>query len=177
VPGKMPGFVPPCLPELWERSPDSDRCTKSSTTVSAANPYPRRRFKACTRRGNDWSHRFKRFSEQTELLSTRSAILDGEVVAESESGHSDSARSKKIQTRTMLTDSSHVFDLSYLDDLRAAKLIVGSERSLPYRQGLGSHPLRCVQSFRPASVRRRSPILSLWGVALQVGSVKPAQII
>jgi bifunctional non-homologous end joining protein LigD len=60
--GRFPGFVEPCLPELWERSPDSEHWVheikhdgyRLQIHVSDSG------IQAFTRRGNDWSERFTR---------------------------------------------------------------------------------------------------------------------
>ena len=125
---KMPGFVEPCLPELWERSPDSEHWIheikhdgyRLQIHLDDAG------MKAFTRRGNDWSHRFKPILASVGLLNTKSAIIDGEVVVETETGHSDFGGLEE-DLGAGRTDRLvfHAFDLLYLDahDLRAVPLI------------------------------------------------------
>jgi bifunctional non-homologous end joining protein LigD len=80
-----------------------------------------------TRRGYDWSDRFRHIVRAAGELVTHGAILDGEVIVPTEDGHSDfaaleSALSKKEASNDLVF---YAFDILYLEmfDLRGCTLL------------------------------------------------------
>jgi bifunctional non-homologous end joining protein LigD len=78
-----------------------------------------------SRRGNDWTKRFRKIADDAWHISAGSAIIDGEVVVPSESGTTDFSvlqnELKGNSTKIVLV----AFDLLYLNgyDLRRLPLI------------------------------------------------------
>ena len=123
-----PGFVEPALATEIERVPRGDRWIHEikfdgyRVQLHIANEA----IKIFTRRGNDWTNRFRKVADEAWHIAARSAIIDGEIVAPAENGTTDfsvlqnelKGRSKKI---VMVA-----FDLLYLNgqDLRKLPLTV-----------------------------------------------------
>ncbi|MGY3610811.1 MULTISPECIES: non-homologous end-joining DNA ligase [unclassified Bradyrhizobium] len=121
-----PGFIEPALATEIERVPSGARWIHEikfdgyRVQVHLANET----IKVFTRRGHDWTHRFRRIADDAWHISAGSAIVDGEVVAPAEDGTTDfsvlqselKGRSKKIVLVA--------FDLLYLNghDLRKLSL-------------------------------------------------------
>jgi bifunctional non-homologous end joining protein LigD len=81
-------------------------------------------IKVFTRRGNDWTKRFRKIADDAWHISAGSAIIDGEVVVPAENGTTDFAvlqnELKGKSTKIVLVG----FDLLYLNgfDLRQLSL-------------------------------------------------------
>ncbi len=79
-----------------------------------------------TRRGNDWTDRFRPVAEALDSLKLRNAVLDGEVVSLDAHGISNFQQLQNLMKRGDKKDLVYyVFDLPYLDgyDLTEAPLI------------------------------------------------------
>ena len=81
--------------------------------------------KVFTRRGHDWTNRFRKIADDAWHIAARSAIIDGEVVVPAEDGSTDFSvlqnELKGKSTKIVLV----AFDLLYLNghDLRKLPLI------------------------------------------------------
>jgi bifunctional non-homologous end joining protein LigD len=100
--------------------------TKSSSTATGVQVHIHDgQVKVFTRRGNDWTKRFRKIAADASEVDAGSAILDGEVVVPSASGVSDFSvlqnELKGRSTKIVLV----VFDLLYLNghDLRKLPLL------------------------------------------------------
>jgi bifunctional non-homologous end joining protein LigD len=93
--------------------------------LSRPGSYPRWRGEGFTRRGNDWTKRFRKIASDASEIDVGSAILNGEVVVPSASGVSDFSvlqnELKGRSTKIVLV----AFDLLYLNghDLRKLSLL------------------------------------------------------
>src|SRR5438270_10765146 len=121
-----PGFIEPALATSVEKVPSGDRWLHEikfdgyRVQLHIANDD----IKLFTRRGLDWTKRFKKIVADAYLINAGSAIIDGEIVVPAEDGTTDfsvlqnelKGRSKKI---VMVA-----FDLLYLNgyDLRTLPL-------------------------------------------------------
>lgn len=78
-----------------------------------------------TRRGNDWTKRFKKIADDAFLISARSAIIDGEVIVPQAYGRSDFSVLRNELRGTSRTLVMVAFDLLHLNgyDLRKLPLI------------------------------------------------------
>jgi bifunctional non-homologous end joining protein LigD len=122
----FPGFIEPALATSIERAPSGERWIHEikfdgyRVQVHLANEA----IKVFTRRGNDWTKRFRKIANDAWHISAGSAIIDGEVVAPSEDGTTDFSvlqnELKGTSTKIVLV----AFDLLYLDgyDLRGLPL-------------------------------------------------------
>jgi bifunctional non-homologous end joining protein LigD len=124
VKASFPGFIPPALASRIEKVPSGDRWIHEikfdgyRVQLHTANDD----IKVFTRRGNDWTKRFRKVAADAHLISAKSAIIDGEVVAPAADGTTDfsvlqnelKGKSEKI---VMVA-----FDLLYLDGQDVRKL-------------------------------------------------------
>jgi hypothetical protein len=118
--------------------------------------------KVFTRRGNDWTNRFKKIADDAWHINAGSAIIDGEVVVPSQNGTTDFAvlqnELKGKSTKIVMV----AFDLLYLNgydlrhcwlrssigqsQLRARSAILSSRAcERIYELGLGSNFSGCVR--------------------------------
>ncbi|MGY3607700.1 MULTISPECIES: non-homologous end-joining DNA ligase [unclassified Bradyrhizobium] len=121
-----PGFIDPALATEIERVPTGARWIHEIKFDGyRAQPHiANEAVKIFTRRGHDWTHRFRKIADDAWHIPASSAIIDGEVVAPAADGITDfsvlqnelKGRSKKIVLI--------VFDLLYLNghDLRKLPL-------------------------------------------------------
>ncbi|ESX91417.1 RNA ligase family protein [Mesorhizobium sp. LNJC403B00] len=82
--------------------------------------------RAFTRRGYDWSHRYKRIVQAAASLPVKSAIIDGEAVVLGDTGLPDyQALERELGNPSSLRMTLYAFDLLYLDgrDLREQPLV------------------------------------------------------
>jgi bifunctional non-homologous end joining protein LigD len=100
--GPYPGFVEPALASSMAKVPAGDRWIHEvkfdgyRVQVHLANGV----VKVFTRRGNDWTSRFKKIAGDAWHISAGSAIIDGEVIVPSETGVSDfSVLQRKLRER------------------------------------------------------------------------------
>ncbi len=127
VKAPFPGFIEPALAASIEKVPTGERWVHEikfdgyRVQVHLANTE----VKVFTRRGHDWTHRFKKIASDAWHISAGSAIVDGEVVAPAADGSTDfSVLQNELKGR-----SSKIvmvaFDLLYLNgyDLRKMPLI------------------------------------------------------
>jgi bifunctional non-homologous end joining protein LigD len=122
-----PGFIEPGLASPIERVPAGERWVHEikfdgyRVQVHLANES----IKVFTRRGNDWTKRFKKIAVDAWHISAGSAIIDGEVVVPAADGTTDFSvlqnELKGASTKIVLV----AFDLLYLNgyDLRKLPLI------------------------------------------------------
>ncbi|MHC2337160.1 non-homologous end-joining DNA ligase [Bradyrhizobium sp. USDA 4454] len=138
---RFPGFIAPALATPIDKVPSGARWIHEikfdgyRVQAHLANEEVR----VYTRRGNDWTKRFKKIAEDAWHISAASAIIDGEIVVPSPDGTTDfSVLQNELRghsTRIVLV----AFDLLYLNgrDLRKLplkarkavlkKLIAGTE--------------------------------------------------
>jgi bifunctional non-homologous end joining protein LigD len=87
----FPGFIEPALATSIEKVPSGDRWIHEikfdgyRVQVHLANTE----VKVFTRRGHEWTHRFKKIASDAWHIGAGSAIIDGEVVAPAADGGTD----------------------------------------------------------------------------------------
>jgi bifunctional non-homologous end joining protein LigD len=120
---RLPDFVPPCLATLHESPPQGDQWLHEikldGYRLQARLDHGKVRL--LTRKGLNWTHRFKPIAQAVAPLDAVSALIDGELVAEDDHGISSFSL-----LQNDLKDSRYdrlryqAFDLLYLDgrDLR-----------------------------------------------------------
>jgi bifunctional non-homologous end joining protein LigD len=122
----FPGFIEPAPASSIEKVPAGARWIHEAkfdgyrVQVHLANAA----VKIFTRRGNDWTSRFKKIADDAWHISAGSAIIDGEVIVPSENGVSDfSVLQNELRGRSNKL-VLYAFDLLYLNgfDLRKAPL-------------------------------------------------------
>jgi bifunctional non-homologous end joining protein LigD len=91
VKAPVPGFVEPALATSIERVPSGERWIHEikfdgyRAQLHIANDA----IRVFTRRGNDWTKRFKKIAGDAFLISAGSAIVDGEIVVPAADGTTD----------------------------------------------------------------------------------------
>src|SRR4030081_2243148 len=88
-----PGFIEPALATSIDKVPGGDRWVHEIKFDGYRVQVHLRdaAVKVFTRRGNDWTNRFRKIASDAWHVSAGSAIIDGEVVAPAENGTTDFA--------------------------------------------------------------------------------------
>jgi bifunctional non-homologous end joining protein LigD len=93
VKAPFPGFIEPALATSAEKVPSGERWIHETkfdgyrVQVHLVNEA----VKVFTRRGNDWTKRFRKIADDAWHISAGSAIIDGEAVVPAENGTTDFA--------------------------------------------------------------------------------------
>jgi bifunctional non-homologous end joining protein LigD len=144
----FPGFIEPALATLVDKAPSGDRWIHEikfdgyRVQVHLANTE----IKVFTRRGHDWTHRFKKVASDAWHIAAGSAIIDGEVVVPAADGTTDFSilqnELKGRSTKIVMV----AFDLLYLNgyDLRKLPLI---ERKALLRKTIDKTDIQFSDSF------------------------------
>ena len=127
VKAPFPGFIRPALATSMDRVPRGDRWIHEikfdgyRVQLHIVNEGAR----VFTRRGNDWTKRFKKIADDAFLINARSAIIDGEVIVPQANGTSDFSVLQNELRGTSKKIVMVAFDLLYLNgyDLRKAPLV------------------------------------------------------
>src|ERR1700704_1804136 len=143
-----PGFIEPALATSIDKVPSGERWLHEikfdgyRVQLHLAN----NEIKVYTRRGNDWTKRFKKIADEAWHIGAGSAIIDGEIVVPAADGTTDfsvlqielKGKSKKI---VMVA-----FDLLYLNgyDLRKLPLI---ERKAMLKKLIAKTAIQFSESF------------------------------
>ncbi|WP_441268101.1 non-homologous end-joining DNA ligase [Bradyrhizobium sp. 215_C5_N1_1] len=127
VKAPFPGFIEPALAASIDRVPSGERWIHEikfdgyRVQVHLANEAAR----VFTRRGHDWTKRFKKVADDAWHIKASSAIIDGEVVVPAADGSTDFSvlqnELKGTSTKIVLV----AFDLLYLNgrDIRKVPLL------------------------------------------------------
>ncbi|MBW7965338.1 non-homologous end-joining DNA ligase [Bradyrhizobium sp. BR 10261] len=123
----FPGFIEPVLAEQVDRVPRGDRWIHEVKydgyrgQLHIANHDVR----IYTRRGLDWTKRFRKVAHDADLIGASSTIIDGEIVVPGQGGKTDFAVLQKSLTGKADNLKMVAFDLLYLDgrDLRQMPLL------------------------------------------------------
>jgi bifunctional non-homologous end joining protein LigD len=123
----FPGFIEPALASSIEKVPNGDRWIHEikfdgyRVQLHMVNES----IRVFTRRGNDWTKRFKKIANDAFLINAASAIIDGEIVVPATDGTTDFSVLQN-QLRGKSDEIVMVaFDLLYLNgyDLRKLPLM------------------------------------------------------
>jgi bifunctional non-homologous end joining protein LigD len=144
----FPGFIPPALATKVDKVPNDARWLHEikfdgyRVQLRIANDD----IKVFTRRGYDWTNRFRKVAGDAYLINAGSAIIDGEVVVPAADGTTDFSvlqnELKGKSTRIVLV----AFDLLYLNgrDLRKLPLV---ERKAVLKKLIEKTPIQFSESF------------------------------
>src|SRR3954447_6416858 len=129
---RFPGFIEPALATSIENVPSGDRWIHEikfdgyRVQLHIANDD----IKIFTRRGNDWTNRFRKIASDAWHINAGSAIIDGEVVVPAEDGTTDFSvlqnELKGKSTKIVLV----AFDLLYLNGRDLCKLPLVERKAL-----------------------------------------------
>jgi bifunctional non-homologous end joining protein LigD len=127
VKARLPGFIEPALATSIEKVPSGDRWIHEikfdgyRVQVHLANEAA----KIFTRRGHDWTKRFRKVAHDAWRIKASSAVVDGEIVVPAENGTTDFSvlqnELKGSSKRIVLV----AFDMLYLNgrDMRKLPLV------------------------------------------------------
>jgi bifunctional non-homologous end joining protein LigD len=127
VKAAFPGFISPALATKIDKPPTGDRWVHEikfdgyRVQLHIANDDS----KIFTRRGNDWTKRFRKVAADAYLINAKSAIIDGEIVVPAADGTTDFS---VLQNELKGTSDKIVmvaFDILYLNgqDIRKLPLL------------------------------------------------------
>jgi bifunctional non-homologous end joining protein LigD len=132
VKAPFPGFVKPALATSIERVPNGERWIHEvkfdgyRVQLHIANDA----INVFTRRGNDWTRRFKKIAGDAFLISAGSAIIDSEIVVPAADGTTDFS----VPQNQLRGNSGKIvmvaFDLLYLNGCDLRKLPLLQRRAL-----------------------------------------------
>ncbi|HTJ02037.1 MAG TPA: DNA ligase D [Methylovirgula sp.] len=123
----LPDFVEPCLATLTDTAPESANWIHEIKFdgYRLQARLNRGKAKLLTRKGLDWTHKFRGIADAIDELPVNSALIDGELVVEDENGVSSfSLLQQELKSGRQDRLIYYVFDLLYCDgsDLRALPL-------------------------------------------------------
>jgi bifunctional non-homologous end joining protein LigD len=159
VKAKFPGFIPPALATSITKVPTGEHWLHEikfdgyRVQLHIANET----VKVFTRRGHDWTNRFKKIAADAWHVTAGSAIVDGEVVVPAADGTTDFSvlqnELKGKSTKIVMV----AFDLLYLNgyDLRKLSLV---ERKALLKKIIAKTDIQFSESFesrRPRDVQAR----------------------
>jgi bifunctional non-homologous end joining protein LigD len=144
----FPGFVAPALATKVDKVPNDVRWLHEIKFDGyRVQPHiSNGDIKVFTRRGNDWTKRFRKIAGDLYLVNAGSAVIDGEVVVPAADGTTDFSvlqnELKGKSTRIVLV----AFDLLYLNgrDLRKLPLV---ERKAVLKKLIEKTPVQFSESF------------------------------
>jgi bifunctional non-homologous end joining protein LigD len=148
VKAAFPGFIEPALAPSIDKVPSGERWIHEikfdgyRVQVHLVNEA----IKIFTRRGNDWTKRFKKIADEAWHISVGSAIIDGEIVVPAANGSTDFSvlqnELKGKSTKIVMV----AFDLLYLNgyDLRKLPLI---ERKTHLKKLIAKTDIQFSESF------------------------------
>jgi bifunctional non-homologous end joining protein LigD len=144
----FPGFIEPALASSIEKVPAGVRWVHEIKFDGYRVQVHLRdaAVKVFTRRGNDWTNRFKKVASDAWNINAGSAIIDGEVVVPAADGTTDfSVLQNELKGRSNKIVLV-VFDLLYLNgyDLRKVPLV---ERKAMLKKILGDADIQFSESF------------------------------
>src|SRR4030081_2020628 len=143
-----PGFIEPALATSIDKVPGGERWVHEIKFDGYRVQVHLRdaAVKVFTRRGNDWTNRFRKIAGDAWHINAGSAIIDGEVVVPAANGTTDFSvlqnELKGRSTKIVLV----AFDLLYLNgyDLRAMPLV---ERKAQLKRIIAGTDLQFSESF------------------------------
>ncbi len=156
----LPDFIEPCLATLADNAPESANWIHEIKFdgYRLQARLDRGKAKLLTRKGLDWTHKFRGIADAVEELPADGALIDGELVVEDENGVSSfSLLQQELKSGRQDRLVYYVFDLLHLDgvDLRPLPLHERKEAlaGLIAKAGANS-PLRLSES-----IDERGPVL------------------
>ncbi|MEH2545619.1 hypothetical protein V1283_002264 [Bradyrhizobium sp. AZCC 2262] len=158
VKAPLPGFIEPALATSIEKVPSGRRWIHEvkfdgyRVQVHLANEAAR----LFTRRGHDWTHRFKKVAHDAWRIKASSAIVDGEIVVPAADGTTDFS-----VLQNELKDNSRkivlvAFDLLYLNDRDLRTAVIPEKGRAQENRRWHQHPVqRKFRDRRPRDDRPR----------------------
>jgi bifunctional non-homologous end joining protein LigD len=175
IKANYPGFIAPALATSITKVPSGERWIHEikfdgyRVQVHLANSS----VKVFTRRGHDWTNRFKKIADDAWHINAGSAIIDGEVIVPSEDGVSDfSVLQNELRGKSNKL-VLYAFDLLYLNgfDMRKAPLL---QRKAALRTLIAKTDILLSESFETegATLFKQACKMGLEGVVSKVSDAK-----
>jgi len=149
--GALPAFIAPCLATLVDKAPSSSNWIHEikfdGYRLQARLDHGK--VKLLTRKGLDWTAKFPSIAEAVARLPARTALIDGELVAEDANGLSHfSLLQQDLKEARHDRMALYAFDLMHLDGADVAKLPLERRKAaLAKLLGKGYEPLRLSESL------------------------------
>jgi bifunctional non-homologous end joining protein LigD len=127
-----PGFIEPALATSIDKVPSGERWLHEIKFDGYRVQVHLRdtAITVFTRRGNDWTKRFKKIADEAWHINAGSAIIDGEVIVPSENGVSDfSVLQNELRGKSNKL-VLYAFDLLYLNGLDLQKVPLFERKAL-----------------------------------------------
>jgi bifunctional non-homologous end joining protein LigD len=148
VKAPLPGFIEPALASPIEKVPSGDRWIHEikfdgyRVQVHLANEA----VHIFTRRGNDWTKRFKKVAHDAWHIKAASAVIDGEIVVPAADGTTDFSVLQNELKGSSKTIVLVAFDLLYLNghDIRKVSL---AQRKAELKKIIGGTDVQFSESF------------------------------
>jgi bifunctional non-homologous end joining protein LigD len=148
VKGPHPGFIEPALATSIDKVPNGERWIHEikfdgyRVQVHLVNEA----VTVFTRRGNDWTKRFKKVADEAWHIGAGSAIIDGEIVVPATDGTTDFSVLQNELKGKSIRIVMVAFDLLYLNgyDLRKLPLI---ERKTHLKKLIAKTDIQFSESF------------------------------
>jgi len=140
----LPRFIDPCLATLVDKAPEGERWIHEikfdGYRIQAHLDHGK--VKLLTRKGLDWTKKFPTVAEALGELKAKSALIDGELVAEDKDGISRfSLLQQDLKAGRNDRMMLYAFDLMHLDSVDLKRLPL-SERKAALSKLVGGHKLR-----------------------------------
>jgi hypothetical protein len=168
-----PGFIEPLLAEMVERVPRGERWLHEIKYdgYRAQLHIINGAIKVYTRRGHDWTKRFRKIATDADLIGVGSVIIDGEVVVPGEGGKTDFSMLQNSLRGTAENIVMVAFDMLYLNgrDLRRVPLV---DRKALLKPVIAGTAIEHSEHFEigGAELYRRACKAGLEGIVSKVGS-------
>jgi bifunctional non-homologous end joining protein LigD len=168
--GALPAFVPPCLASLADSAPDQGNWIHEikfdGYRIQARLDHGQVRL--LTRKGLDWTNKFPTIAEAIARLRAKTALIDGEVVAEDDSGISSfSLLQQDLKGGRHDRMVFYAFDLLHLDGTNLTDTpLVQRKNALARLLARRQDPLRFSESLREpgSTLLRHACKLGLEGI-------------
>ncbi|MCK1565186.1 non-homologous end-joining DNA ligase [Bradyrhizobium sp. 173] len=166
-----PGFIEPLLAEQVDRVPRGDRWLHEIKYdgYRAQLHIVGEDIKVYTRRGHDWTKRFRKIAEDAIPIAASSAIIDGEIVVPGEGGKTDFSQLQNSLRGGAQNIVMVAFDLLYLTgrDLRRVPL---EDRKKALQELISEKPIQYSEHFEidGAELYQRACQAGLEGIVSKV---------
>jgi bifunctional non-homologous end joining protein LigD len=143
-----PGFIEPALATSIDKVPSGDRWIHEIKFdgYRVQVHLHGEAIKIFTRRGHDWTSRFKKIAADAWQINAGSAIMDGEVVVPAEDGTTDFSVLQNELKGTSQKIVLVAFDLLYLNGYDLRKLPLAERKAL-LKKLIGGTELQFSESF------------------------------
>jgi bifunctional non-homologous end joining protein LigD len=145
----FPGFIEPALATMVDRPVSGDRWVHEIKFdgYRVQVHLIHGEAKVFTRRGHDWTNRFKKIASDAWRIKASSAIIDGEVVVPSDDGTTDFSvlqNELKGQSKKIVPVA---FDLLYLNGRDLRKIVPLYERKAQLKKLIANTDVQYSESF------------------------------